>query len=193
MAIKLQLYLSHGRSSLEYSTLLWSPYQVNKIMRIERVQRHVTKIILNEYSSDFSYREILDLCFLFKCLHGEIDININRCLQFVQSNTSRRSANKGTLSYLNMTKTVQAQYMNFNRLARLWNKLAQYIRMSDSLSSFKRQLGVLYKSHLIHLIDFDINTRCTWVLSAAALGVMYDNTCFEKHMLYIDITATFTV
>ena len=78
-------------------------------MRIERVQRHVTKFILNEYSSDVSYRdrcltlgilplcyhrEILDLCFLFKCLHGELDITINTYLQFVQSNTSRRSANK---------------------------------------------------------------------------------------------------
>ena len=80
-------------------------------------------------------------------LHGEIDININSYLQLVKSDTSRRSANKGTLFYLNMTKTVQA-HMNFNRLARLWNKLPQHIRMSDSLSSFKRQLGVLYKSHL---------------------------------------------
>ena len=60
--------------------------------------------------------------------------------------------------YLNMTKTVHAQYMNFNRLARLWNKLPQHIRMSDSLSSFKGQLGVLYKTYLI---DFDINNRCT--------------------------------
>ena len=93
-------------------------------MRIERVQRHVTKYIINEYSSDVSCRdrclalglllplcyrtEILDLCFLFKCLHGEIDININTYLQFVKSDTSRRSANKGTLFYLNMTKTVQA-------------------------------------------------------------------------------------
>ena len=143
-------------------------------MRIERVQRHVTKCILNEYSSDVPYRdrcltlgilplcyrrEILDLCFLFKCLHGEIDININTYIQFVQSNTSRRSANKGTLFYLNMTKTVQAQSMNVNRLAHLWNKLSKHIRMSDSLSSFKRQLGVLYKSHLIY---FDINNRCTW-------------------------------
>ena len=125
-------------------------------MRIERVQRHVTKFILNEYSSDVLYkdrfltlgmlplcysREILDLCFLFKCLHDEIDNNINKYLQFVQSNTSRRSATKGTLFYLNTTKTVQAQYMNFNRLARLWNKLPQHIRMSDSLGSFKRQLG----------------------------------------------------
>ena len=61
------------------------------------------------------HREILNLCFLFNCLHGKIDINNNTYLQFVQSKTSRRSANKGTLFYLNMTKTVQAQYMNFNR------------------------------------------------------------------------------
>ena len=151
-------------------------------MRIERVQHHVTKFILNEYSSDVSYRdrcltlgilplcyrrEILDLCFLFKCLHGEIDININTYLQFAQSNTSRRSAYKGTLFSLNMTKTVQAQYMNFNRLARLWNMLPQHIRMSDSLGSFKRQLGVLYKSHLI---DFDINNRCTWGIICCCSG-----------------------
>ena len=61
-------------------------------------------------------------------------MNIITYLQFVRSNTSRRSANKGTLFYLNMAKTVQAQYMNFTRLARLWNKLPQHIRMSDNLS-----------------------------------------------------------
>ena len=80
VAIKLQLYLSHVRSLLEYCTPLLSSYQVNEIMNIERVQRHVTKCIFNEYSSDVSYRdrcltlgilplcycrEILDLCFLF--------------------------------------------------------------------------------------------------------------------------------
>ena len=114
VAIKLQLYLSNVRSLLEYCTPLWSPYQVNEIMRIERVQRHATKCILNEYSSDVSYRdkcltlgilplcyrrEILDLCFLFKCPHGEIDININTYLQFVQSNTSRRSWSQKTCNW----------------------------------------------------------------------------------------------
>ena len=69
VAIKLQSYLSHVRSLLEYCTPLWSPYQVNEIMRIERVQRHVTKFILNQYSSDVSYRDrcltlgILPLCY----------------------------------------------------------------------------------------------------------------------------------
>ena len=177
LAIKFQFYLSYVRSLLEYFTK-WSPYQVNEIMRIKRFQRHVTKFILNEYSSDVSYRdrcltlvilpmcyrgEILNLCFLFKCLHGEIDININTYLQFVQSNTSRRSANKGTLFYLKMTKTVQAQYMSFNRLARLWNKLPQHIRISDSLSSFKRQLGGLYKTHAILRLAVDEPPYLTFI------------------------------
>ena len=113
----MQFYLSHIRSLLKYCTPLWCLYQVNEIMRIERVQIHVTKFSLNEYLSDVSYRdrcltlgilplcyrrEILDLFFLFKCMYGGIDININTYLQSVQSNTRRRSANKGTLFYLNI-------------------------------------------------------------------------------------------
>ena len=58
----------------------------------------------------YTATEILDLCFQIKSLHGEIDININTYLQFVQSNTSRRSANKRTFFYLNMAKTVQAHF-----------------------------------------------------------------------------------
>ena len=54
VAIKGQLYLSRARSVLKYCTSLWSPYQVNKIMRIERFQRHVTIFIIYEYSSHVS-------------------------------------------------------------------------------------------------------------------------------------------
>ena len=59
-------------------------------------------------------KDSLDPCFLFKSLHGEVDINNTKYLQFVKSDTNRRYANIGTLFYLNMTKAVQAQYMNFN-------------------------------------------------------------------------------
>ena len=39
--------------------------------------------------------------------------------------------------YLIMTKSEQVQYMNFNRLAHLRNKVPQHIRMSNSLSHLK--------------------------------------------------------
>ena len=47
-----------------------------------------------------------------------------------------------------MTKTVQAQYMNFNRFARLWNKLSQRTRMSDSLKGLA-QAKVIKKSVIL--------------------------------------------
>ena len=43
--------------------------------------------------------------FPIKCLHGEVDINSNTYLHFVNTDTSRRSANKGILFHLNMTIT----------------------------------------------------------------------------------------
>ena len=52
--VKFQLYVLHVRSILEYCSPLWSPANVNDILLLERVQRHATKYILNNYS-DMSY------------------------------------------------------------------------------------------------------------------------------------------
>ena len=81
-----------------------------------------------------------------------------------------------------MTKTVQTHYMNFNIhvLACLWNKLPQHNRMSNGLSSFKRQLGVLYK---LYLIDFDINNRCAPKNSTARLT---DDSDVRTEVLAVD-------
>ena len=85
--VKLQLYLSHVRSILEYCSPLWSPANVSDILRLERVQRHATKYILNDYTA-LSYtercvklsilplcyrREIIDLSLFYKYLHKEIN------------------------------------------------------------------------------------------------------------------------
>ena len=67
--VKFQIYVSHIRSILEYCSPIWSPANVKDILLLERVQRHDTRYILNNYS-DFSYAErciklsILPLCFL---------------------------------------------------------------------------------------------------------------------------------
>ena len=54
--VKFQLYVSHVRSILEYCSPLWSPVNVKDILLLERVQRHATKYILNNYS-DMAYAE----------------------------------------------------------------------------------------------------------------------------------------
>ena len=43
--VKLQLYISHVRSILEYCSPLWSPANVKDILLLESVQRHATKYI----------------------------------------------------------------------------------------------------------------------------------------------------
>ena len=83
--VKFQLYVSHVRSILEYCSPLWSPANVKDILLLERVHRHATKYILNNYS-DMSYAErcikmsILPLCFhlidlvvVYKYLNNYVD------------------------------------------------------------------------------------------------------------------------
>ena len=64
---KRQLYLAHVRSILEYCSLMWSPSHVKDIIKLERVQRQASKLILNDYVSPYHERcialSILSLCF----------------------------------------------------------------------------------------------------------------------------------
>ena len=89
--VKFQLYVSHVRSILEYCSPLWCPANVKDILLLERVQRHATKFILNNYH-DISYaerciklsilplcfrREIIDLVSLYKYLHNYVDCDFS--------------------------------------------------------------------------------------------------------------------
>ena len=103
---KFQLYVSHVRSILGYCSPLWSPSNV-----LERVQRHATKYILNNYS-DMSYaerwiqvniiplclcREIIDFVLFYKYLHNYVDCDFSSYFELVGSSHSLRSSNKGPL------------------------------------------------------------------------------------------------
>ena len=136
---KFQLYVSHVRSILEYCSPLWSPANIKYILLLERVQRHATKYILNNYS-DISYAErcirpsILPLCF-----RREI---IDLVLFY---------------KYLHFFPIVSYFY----RIVRLWNSLPRHIREASSVFSFKIHVNDLYFSILC---NFNINERRTWSL-----------------------------
>ena len=51
--VKRQLYLAHVRSILEYCSPMWSPNHVKAIIKLERVQRQASKLILNDYVSPY--------------------------------------------------------------------------------------------------------------------------------------------
>ena len=89
------------RSTLEYASPVWSPYKKRNINKIEQVQRRASRLILGhevDYKSRleqlqllplYMRREIIDLVFLFKIIHGLVDIpggflswkNTGRCLR----------------------------------------------------------------------------------------------------------------
>ena len=49
---KTTLYITMVRSTLLYCSPLWRPYLMKYILLLERIQRHATKFILNNYSTD---------------------------------------------------------------------------------------------------------------------------------------------
>ena len=174
--VKFQLYVSHIRSILEYCSPIWSPANVKDILLLERVQRHATKYILNNYS-DFSYaerciklsilplcfrREIIDLLLFLKYLNSYVDCNFSSYFELVGSLHKLRSSSNGTLLKLPRVKTTALQSSYFYRLVRLWNSLSRDIREASSVFSFKKYINNLYFSRLA---NFNINERCTWSLA----------------------------
>jgi len=65
------LYLAPICSQLTYCSQLWNPYLIKDISILEKVQRHATKYILNDYTSNYRLRplklKLLPLIFMIYC------------------------------------------------------------------------------------------------------------------------------
>ena len=70
IASKKLLYISLVRAQLTYCSQLWRPHLLKDITLLERVQRHATKFILNDYQSSYRSRlltlYLLPLMYLFE-------------------------------------------------------------------------------------------------------------------------------
>ena len=168
---KFQLYVSHVRSILGYCSPLWSP---SNVLLLERVQRHATKYILNNYS-DMSYAErwynwisyhfVFAERLLISCYFINIYIIMLTVIFLVILNLSDLHIVYGPLTkvhclnYCLITTALQVSY--FYRNVRLWNSLPRHIREASSVFSFKKHVIDLYFSILC---NFNINERCTYVL-----------------------------
>ena len=84
--VKRLLYITWVRSTMEYASQVWSPYKKRNITKLEQVQRRASRIILSnniEYKDRLiklhllplcMRREIADLIFCFKAIHGQVQI-----------------------------------------------------------------------------------------------------------------------
>ncbi len=152
--IQKTLYISLVRSHLIYASQVWSPCLRGSIylMRsLEKVQRRATRFILRGFELDYKCRliqlkllplcyflEYLDLLFLFRCINGEIRLDISRFVQFSHSKTRRGTS--GMDLRLNSARTSTFRESFFIRICPMWNALPLEIRTSERTPVFKTRL-----------------------------------------------------
>ena len=108
-------------------------------------------------------REVRDLIFFYKALHGLYDLNVLDYVSFVTHGRTRLNNSNSTLVLKNplcKTSTFKASY--FNRIVRMWNSICKVAPSSSfsSLASFRRFLIKLY--NVLLRTVFDVDLTCTW-------------------------------
>ena len=167
-------------SGHNYATLVKSGLQTQsslvrelKVSKEELPRRYLTVIMENLHTNKDWYvltyshsamREISDLVFFFKALHGWTDLDINTFVSFSNNGRTRLCQNPLlTLKVpLRKSNTFKASYLN--RIIKKWNYICKVQHPSTfcSLSTFKRNIRNTYKNLLGAV--FDIEMPCTWSL-----------------------------
>ena len=150
--IILNLYNALVRPHLEYCVQCWSPYYKKDILKLERVQRRVTKLIprlrnkpyedrlkeLNLFS--LSKRRLRgDLIEVFKIVKGIENMNVEKYFTIDTSNTTR---NNGCKIVGKRFQTNEAKYFFFNRVVNIWNGLPSNVIDCSTVETFKKRLDV---------------------------------------------------
>jgi len=156
-------YISYIRPLLEYNSVVWNPYQVNLISRIEKVQRRFTKFIPVLHNLSYSERlatinlEPLelrrlrsDLIMYYKILHGISAIDSSSHFNYYQPVASSRTASPKLIKSIKGNNNFL--YSFFNRTVDCWNTLPHELRLCDSLPVFKKQLNCTDLSSFITVL-----------------------------------------
>ena len=141
--VRRALYMTLVRSQLTYATEVWSPYTAKLISKVESVQRRATAWILKSKRGEIAYkqrlttlnllplcyeREIPDLVFFFKALHGNMDLDVCTFVSFVDNGRTRlrpKSYAHSQNSIYCKSSTFQASY--FNRIIKPWNYICKIL------------------------------------------------------------------
>ena len=137
---------------LEYASIVWSPYLVTLIDKIEAVQRRSVRFILNDYSrtsSVTSMMESLNLPLLesrrtynraimmFKILNNIVDISIDPTV-LVPNALPTRGHNQRFRQLPVRTNSFGKSF--FPDSIKIWNQLPTPIVNCNDLETFKLQL-----------------------------------------------------
>ena len=167
MTYKKTLNISLVRSHLIYASQVWSPCLRGSIY----LMRRATRFILRGFELDYKcqliqlklsplcyFLEYLDLLFLFRCINGEIRLDISRFVQFSHSKTRRGTS--GMDLRLNSARTSTFGESFFIRICPMCNALPLEIRISERTPVFKTRLKKLLFARLQSI--FDPEKKRTW-------------------------------
>ena len=102
------------RSRISYASSVWRPHLIKDIQLLEKIQRKATKLILNDFTSNYKTRlvqlnflqlmmtlELNDIFFIKNYQHIRDCFTIKTWFQFSSAHTRSSTANKLTLSQHN--------------------------------------------------------------------------------------------
>ena len=153
-----QIYKQFVRCHLEYASQVWSPWCVNDIEKLEKIQKKAVNMVYGLNGMDYdqklkklnlepliSRRKKADLILVFRILNGFCDVDPNVWFNLVDSVSSRSTRNS---SYnLNLKKqrfkTDIRKHFFSNRIIDEWNKLSVEIKKSKTVNDFKRKIKLL--------------------------------------------------
>ena len=179
-SVKLSLFKTYSRSILETSCQVWSPHFKTSIVKIESVQRSMTKFVLNDFISSYSARcqtleilplsyrrEMHDLTFAYKALNNRLNVDFSNSLSFQTPPDRDLRTYDALLLKANRTNTETFLASYFNRIPHLWNLLPMQIRSSSSVHVFKERLLNFYLTSFS--LSMILTTHAPSLLSANAL------------------------
>ncbi|EYC41658.1 hypothetical protein Y032_0560g3463 [Ancylostoma ceylanicum] len=159
-----KLFVTYVRPKLEYCTTLWSPSRKLSSDALEEVQRKYTwrifarnglfrvpykQRLLRLHTGSLELRRlILDQCFLYKAIFGEVDFDISSSFSF--SEFSARTRGHRFRLVLPKVRTEQFRSSFFVRVIRTWNELPASVVQSTSPTVFAAKLNKYLKGRGFH-------------------------------------------
>ena len=145
-------YIALVRSSLEYSSVVWCPYTVKNISKVEAVQRKAARFVKRNYSWDCSVTSMLkelnwssleerrknaSVTMLYKVVNGLVAVDASDVLV----NSDRRTRANNSHSYRHFSSnTEQYKHSFYPRTIKIWNQLSEDTISSCSVDTFKAKL-----------------------------------------------------
>ena len=147
-------YVSLVRSSMEYASVIWDPYEGVDAGRLEKIQRKAVRWIKNDYNWKHSVTDMMTelklepldlrrrvnrLTFLYKIVNSKVAVQPERIDLYYKSRPHRGITTQKQFKHLK-PKTPQFENSFSPRTLRDWNNLLDSTTSSASVTSFRSQV-----------------------------------------------------